>query len=50
MGLAVKLSGTWYRKRCLGMGKAGWFEANRLPTGERYADGEKYLYMGRDIP
>jgi len=29
--------------------KLDWFEANRLPSQEkRYADGEKYLYMGRE--
>jgi len=29
--------------------KLDWFEANRLPYQEkRYADGEKYLYMGRE--
>lgn len=31
--------------------KLDWFEANRLPSQEKlYADGEKYLYLGKEHP
>lgn len=31
--------------------KLDWFEANRTPCQEkRYADGEKYLYLGKEYP